>query len=98
MYIGNSRLKIYFGVLGLQMFLGKIMQLVCKKNENKLIYINMKIVATVENTVFRNYENGYSVINLSYNKKNLTAVGTIPEVFEGQTLELEGDFIVNKKF
>lgn len=35
MYIGNSRLKIYFDVLGLQMFLGKIMQLVCKKNENK---------------------------------------------------------------
>jgi len=58
----------------------------------------MKIVATVENTVFRNYENGYSVINVSYNKKKLTAVGTIPEVFEGQTLELEGDFIVNKKF
>lgn len=58
----------------------------------------MKIVANVENTVFRNAENGYSVLNLSYNKKRLTAVGTIPEVFEGQTLELDGEFIVNKKF
>lgn len=58
----------------------------------------MKIVATVENTVFRNAENGYSVISLTYNKKRLTAVGTIPEVYEGQTLELEGEFIVNKKF
>ena len=58
----------------------------------------MKIVASVENTVFRNAENGYSVINVSYNKKRLTAVGTIPEVFEGQTLELDGEFIVNKKF
>ena len=58
----------------------------------------MKIVANVENTVFRNAENGYTVLNLSYNKKKLTAVGTIPEVFEGQTLELEGEFIVNKKF
>ena len=58
----------------------------------------MKIVASVENTVFRNAENGYSVINVSYNKKRLTCVGTIPEVFEGQTLELNGEFIVNKKF
>ncbi|MBO5954941.1 MAG: ATP-dependent RecD-like DNA helicase [Clostridia bacterium] len=58
----------------------------------------MKIVATVENTVFRNTENGYSVLSLSYNKKRLTAVGNMPEVFEGQTLELDGEFIVYKKF
>jgi len=58
----------------------------------------MKIVATVENTVFRNTENGYSVLSLSYNKKRLTAVGNMPEVFEGQTLELDGEFVVNKKF
>ena len=58
----------------------------------------MKIVANVESTVFRNTENGYSVLNLSYDKKKITAVGTLPEVFEGQTLELVGEFIVNKKF
>ncbi|MFQ6752121.1 MAG: ATP-dependent RecD-like DNA helicase [Clostridia bacterium] len=58
----------------------------------------MKLVANVENTVFRNVENGYSVLSLSYDKKRITAVGTVPEVFEGQTLELEGEFIVNKKF
>ncbi len=58
----------------------------------------MKIVGTVENTVFRNAENGYSVINLSYNNKRLTIVGNIPEVYEGQTLEMEGEFVVNKKF
>lgn len=64
-----------------------------------MLYDNtMKIVATVENTVFRNTENGYSVLSLTYNKKRLTAVGTIPEVFEGQTLELSGEFVVNKKF
>lgn len=58
----------------------------------------MKIVATVENTVFRNIENGYSVLSLQCNKKRITAVGTIPEVFEGQTLELTGEYVVNKKF
>ena len=63
-----------------------------------LYYYSMTIVATVENTVFRNTDNGYSVLSLTYNKKRLTAVGTIPEVFEGQTLELTGEFVVNKKF
>ena len=58
----------------------------------------MKIVATVENTIFRNAENGYSVLSLSFNKKRITAVGILSEVFEGQTLELDGDYIVNKKF
>jgi len=58
----------------------------------------MKITATVVNTVFRNTENGYSVLGLTYNNKRLTAVGTIPEVFEGQTLELSGEFIVDKRF
>ena len=58
----------------------------------------MKITATVENTVFRNEDNGYSVVSLTYNHKRLTAVGNLPEVYEGQTLELEGDFVVNKKF
>mgnify|MGYP003299316023 CR=1 FL=1 len=58
----------------------------------------MKITANVENTIFRNTENGYSVLSLSYEKKKITAVGVIPEVFEGQTLELVGNFIVNKKF
>lgn len=58
----------------------------------------MKILGTVDNTIFRNPENGYSVINIIYNNKKLTAVGMLPEVFEGQTLELTGEFIVNKKF
>ena len=58
----------------------------------------MKIVGTVENIVFRNPENGYTVLGLIYNNKKLTAVGTLPEVYEGQTLQLDGEFVVNKKF
>lgn len=58
----------------------------------------MKITASVDNTIFRNAENGYSVVSLVYNKKKLTAVGSMPEVYEGQTLELEGEFVINKKF
>ena len=58
----------------------------------------MKITGTIENIVFRNEENGYSVINISFDKKKITAIGNFPEVFEGQTVELTGEFIVNKKF
>ena len=58
----------------------------------------MNITATVDNTIFRNVDNGYSVISLTYNRKRITAVGTMPEVFEGQNLELTGEFVVNKKF
>ncbi len=58
----------------------------------------MKIVGSVINTIFRNSENGYSVINLSCDNKKITAVGTLSEVFEGQTLELTGEFVVNKRF
>lgn len=58
----------------------------------------MKIVGTVENIVFRNPENGYTVLGLIYNNKKLTTVGNLPEVYEGQTLELDGEFVVNKKF
>ena len=58
----------------------------------------MKITGNVENIVFRNDTNGYSVVNISYNNKRLTVVGNLPEVYEGQTLELDGEFIVNKKF
>lgn len=73
-------------------------EILVAKNFKILYHAIMKIVANVENTVFRNAENGYSVLNLSYERKKITAVGIIPEVFEGQTLEIEGDFIVNKKF
>ena len=58
----------------------------------------MNITGTIENIVFRNEENGYSVINISFDKKKITAIGNFPEVFEGQTVELTGEFIVNKKF
>ena len=58
----------------------------------------MKIVGSVDNVVFRNEENGYTVVSICYNNKRITAVGTLPEIYEGQNLELNGEFVVNKKF
>ncbi len=58
----------------------------------------MKLTVLVDNTIFRNFDNGYSVLSVVFDKKKLTAVGTLPEVYEGQTLELTGEYVVNKKF
>lgn len=64
-----------------------------------MLYHNkMKIICSVESTIFRNPENGYSVLSLLHENKKITAVGNLPEVYEGQTLELDGEFVVNKKF
>ncbi len=64
-----------------------------------MLYHNkMKIICSVESTIFRNPENGYSVLSLLHENKKITAVGNLPEVYEGQTLELDGEIVVNKKF
>ena len=58
----------------------------------------MKISGTVEKVIYRNEENGYAVIIVSDDSNSITAVGNMPTVTEGETLELEGAFGVNQKF
>lgn len=58
----------------------------------------MVIRATVEDIVFRNEDNGYTVVNISYNNEYLTAVGRFPVVSEGEYVELSGNFIQNVKY
>lgn len=58
----------------------------------------MKIRGSVEDVVFRNAENGYSVVYLDCGQELVTAVGIFPPLGEGETLELEGEFKENNKF
>ncbi len=58
----------------------------------------MKISGTVENLIFRNNINGYTVFNIDNNGVLLTCVGKTIDVSEGQTVELEGNFVKNNKF
>lgn len=58
----------------------------------------MKISGTVEKVIYRNEENGYAVIIVSDSSNSITAVGNMPTVTEGETLELEGTYGVNQKF
>ena len=50
--------------------------------------------------VFRNEENGYSVVKLDSvtDGESFTAVGTLPDVYPGETLELTGQWIANARY
>ena len=52
----------------------------------------------VEHIVFRNDENGYTVFSLHAGEEEITCVGVMPPVDEGQTLLLEGDYTVHAAY
>ena len=52
--------------------------------ENELLHIE----GTVENVLFRNAENGYTVIDLDAGGELITVVGELGEVEEGEGLIL----------
>ncbi|MDD3946419.1 MAG: ATP-dependent RecD-like DNA helicase [Clostridia bacterium] len=58
----------------------------------------MIIKGSVENIVFRNEENGYTVINIFAEDRLLTAFGIFPVIQEGETLSLVGEFKTNPKY
>ncbi len=58
----------------------------------------MKIKGKVEDIVFRNEENGYTVLNFDADGRLITAVGIFPIVGEGENLELIGEFKTNSRF
>ena len=58
----------------------------------------MQIEGTLEEVIFRNDENGYTVAVLSHNKTPVTIVGKMIAANVGENLTLEGEFVHNKKF
>ena len=58
----------------------------------------MVISGSVEDIIFRNEDNGYSVINIDYNHTLLTCVGRAVSVNIGEEVELTGEFVENAKF
>lgn len=58
----------------------------------------MEIKGNVVDVIFRNADNGYSVVELACKGKLLTAVGKFPPVTEGQDLLLEGSYVMNPQF
>lgn len=58
----------------------------------------MEISGIVEDVIYYNTENGYTVINLDYNGELLTCVGKIGTVNEGECIALSGEFVKNSKY
>lgn len=58
----------------------------------------MVIKGKIENVIYRNTENGYTVVDMSYNGERFTATGKFPIVGVGELLELEGEFKINKMY
>ncbi|WP_055071464.1 ATP-dependent RecD-like DNA helicase [Clostridium massiliamazoniense] len=52
----------------------------------------------VESIVFKSDDTGYTVMKFRENNNVYTAVGTVPQVKEGQNLKLSGEWIVHKQF
>jgi len=58
----------------------------------------MEICGTIESVIFRNAENGYTVISISTEGRLETAVGIFPPVSEGEEVIIEGKRVVNERF
>ena len=52
----------------------------------------MKLEGYVEHIIYRNAENGYSVLNLVSDEDEITVVGIFSYINEGELVELEGDY------
>lgn len=59
----------------------------------------MEIVGTIDTIIFRNEENGYTVVGLfDSNDLPVMAVGRFPMISEGERIRLTGEYQVNKKY
>ena len=58
----------------------------------------MKIEGTVEDIIYRNEENGYTVMVIDHGGDPVTAVGYFPMLSEGEYLCLEGEYRYNSKY
>ena len=57
------------------------------------------ITGFVEHIVYRNEENGYTVLNLASNEEDeITCVGVFQMISEGESLELTGEYTVHPSY
>ena len=63
-----------------------------------LYHICMIIAGTIENIIYRNSENGYTVLSLREERNIVTVSGKFPIVGVGEILELEGDYKIHPEY
>ena len=60
--------------------------------------MNMVITGTIKGIIFQNEENGYTILVLETEGGDTTCVGTLPAVNIGESLELDGEIVINKSY
>ena len=60
------------------------------------IIVVMNLTGEVDNIVFRNEYNGYTVLDIDCHGELITCVGKFPKISGGENVELQGDFVKNK--
>jgi len=58
----------------------------------------MRLNGIVQEIIYRNSDNNYTVCVLDCNGEEITAVGRFPNICEGECVEIEGQFIKHAKF
>ena len=58
----------------------------------------LRLEGVVENVVYRNEDNGYTVLELSDGDDYITAVGIMPQVSAGDSVELTGSFTEHRSY
>jgi len=58
----------------------------------------MKISGTIEDIIYKNQSNGYTVLNIDFDGSLVTCVGRSADINEGEFVELEGAYTKNAKF
>lgn len=58
----------------------------------------MKLIGTIEEIIFRNDSNNYTVLAVNSNNKIVTVVGKFPQVSTGLGLDMEGEMVTNNKY
>ena len=58
----------------------------------------MVLTGLIEEIVYRNEDNSYTVAVLDVNGEPITAVGKFPPISEGENVEVSGEFIKHSKY
>ena len=56
---------------------------------------DLKIIGEVEDIIYRNMDNGYTVFSLTTEDDEVTCVGVVPQIHSGEALEIHGSWAMH---
>lgn len=66
--------------------------------DNQKVDISVELSGSVEDVIYKNADNGYTVINLGCDEGFIAVVGNLGDVNEGERLSLRGGWITSPKY